>query len=73
MARKPKEAERPPEPVRAQEETRYPAAGLLNSKSLSGYQRDFAKVLLGEGEYTIREAKAILDNYFKGGKANGGR
>jgi len=67
MARKPKEAERPPEPVRAQEETRYPAAGLLNSKSLSGYQRDFAKVLLTERDYTLQEAKAVLERYFNGG------
>lgn len=46
---------------------RYPTAQLLASKALSGYQRDFAKVLLTGPEYTIQEAKAILDNFFKGG------
>lgn len=50
-------------------EIRYPTAELLVSKALSGYQRDFAKVLLAEPAYTLQEAKAILDNYFKKGGA----
>lgn len=40
---------------------RYPAAKLLKSKALSGYQRDFAKVILGDKEYTIQEARELLD------------
>ena len=49
-------------------EKAYPTADLLRSKALSGYQRDFAKALLTEPAYTIREAKAILDKYSQGGK-----
>lgn len=49
-------------------ELRYPTAALLNSKALSGYQRDFAKVLLTKPDYTLREAKDILERFFKGGK-----
>lgn len=49
-------------------EKTYPTAALLESKALSGYQRDFAKALLTKPAYTIREAKAILDKYSKGGK-----
>jgi len=46
---------------------RYPTAQLLGSKALSGYQRDFARALLTEPEYTLQEAKAVLDKFFKGG------
>lgn len=42
-------------------EKRYPAAKLLKSKALSGYQRDFAKVILENKEYTVQEAKELLD------------
>lgn len=49
-------------------ELRYPAAALLNSKALSGYQRDFAKVLLTKPDYTLQEAKDTLEKFFKGGK-----
>ena len=48
-------------------ELRYPTAALLNSKALAGYQQDFAKVLLTKPEYTLQEAKAVLDKFFKGG------
>ncbi len=48
-------------------EARYPTAELLDSAALSGYQRDFAKVLLTRPEYTLQEAKAVLDKFFKGG------
>lgn len=34
---------------------------LLKSKALAGYQPDFAEVLLTADEYTVTEAKAILD------------
>ena len=47
-------------------EKRYPTERLLRSKLLSGYQQDFARVLLTEPEYTINEAKAILDKILKG-------
>jgi len=51
-------------------QVRYPSAQLLDSKALAGYQRDFAKVLLTKPEYTLQEAQAILDKFFKKG---GGR
>lgn len=37
---------------------------LLKSRELSGYQKDFAKSLLIEPEYTVDEAKRILDQFF---------
>ncbi len=46
---------------------RYPTAQLLESKALAGYQRDFAEALLTKPEYTLQEAKAVLDQFFKGG------
>lgn len=48
-------------------EVRHPTAELLASRALSGYQRDFAKVLLTGPEYTLQEARAVLDKFFKGG------
>lgn len=50
---------------------RYPAAKLLKSKALSGYQRDFAKVILGNKEYTVQEAKELLDNVLNPGADTG--
>lgn len=46
---------------------RCPTARLLESRALSGYQRDFARVLLTGPEYTVQEAKAILEKFFQGG------
>lgn len=46
---------------------RYPTAQLLASRALAGYQKDFARVLLTESEYTLQEATDILDKFFKGG------
>lgn len=46
---------------------RYPTDKLLKSKHLTGYQRDFARVILTEPEYTIEEAKKLLDAELKGG------
>lgn len=46
---------------------RCPTALLLESQELAGYQRDFAGVLLTGPDYTIQEAKGILDKFFKGG------
>lgn len=50
-----------PDPIR------YPTDLLLASQELGGYQRDFAKALLTGPDYTINEAKDILDKFFKGG------
>lgn len=44
---------------------KYPTEKLLKSKALSGYQQDFARVILTEPEYTIKEAKAALDQVLK--------
>lgn len=46
-------------------EKKYPVAALLRSRALEGYQKDFAKALLPGEAYTLSEAKAILDRYFK--------
>lgn len=46
-------------------EKKYPTEKLLKSKALSGYQLDFAKVILTEPEYTIEGAKAALDKVLK--------
>lgn len=52
-----------------QPEKTYPTEVLLNSKALSGCQRDFARALLTKPAYTLREAKAVLDKYSKGGES----
>lgn len=46
-------------------ETKYPADVLLNSRALAGYQKDFARAVLGGREYTVREARAALDIFFQ--------
>ena len=40
---------------------------LLRSRALSGYQPDFAAVILTKESYTIEEAKAALDTALKKG------
>ena len=45
-------------------ETKYPTEALLHSRAFSGYQRDFARAILTEPEYTIKQAKAALDGFF---------
>lgn len=57
-----------PAAERSGTELRYPTHVLLNSKALAGYQKDFAKALLPAPDYTLQEAKDILDQFFKGGK-----
>ncbi len=37
----------------------------MRSKALAGYQKDFASVLLPGLEYTVEEARSILDQFFK--------
>ena len=54
--------------VQPKEEKKYPTSMLLKSKHLAGYQRDFAKVILTEPEYTISEAKGGLDRVLNGGE-----
>ncbi|MCI9472951.1 MAG: hypothetical protein HFF31_02975 [Flavonifractor sp.] len=44
---------------------RCPTEQLLRSKALAGYQKDFASVLLPGPEYTVEEARSILDQFFK--------
>lgn len=48
-------------------EIKYTRERLLNSKALKEYQRDFAAVILTDKEYTINEAKAVLDAALKKG------
>lgn len=47
------------------EAVKYKTKALLNSKALGGYQPDFAKALLTEPEYTLSEAQAVLNRFFK--------
>ncbi len=44
---------------------KYPTSKLLKSRHLAGYQRDFARVILTEPEYTIEEARKLLDERLK--------
>lgn len=48
-------------------EKTYPTESILQSKEFSGFQREFARALLPESAYTLREARAILNKFFKGG------
>ena len=47
-------------------EKRYPTEKLLKSKHLAGYQKDFAKAILNEPAYFIKDAKLALDTALKG-------
>lgn len=53
--------------VQESKEKRYATDKLLKSKHLADYQPDFAMVILTGSEYTIEEAKKILDEKLKGG------
>lgn len=55
---------------RKKNEKRYPAEALLKSKALSGYQKDFAKVILANKEYTVQEAIEALDKMMKPNEKN---
>jgi hypothetical protein len=46
---------------------KYTREKLLASKALSGYQKDFASVILTNETYTLSEAKAALDAVLKKG------
>ena len=50
---------------RKKNEKRYPAEALLRSRVLSGYQKDFARVILANKEYTVQEAIEALDKVLK--------
>lgn len=56
-----------PQEQSGQKEKRYLTEKLLKSKHLSGYQPDFARVILTEPAYSISEARAALDKALKGG------
>lgn len=49
---------------------KYPTNKLLKSKQLSGYQPDFAKAILTDPEYSIKEARRELNRRLKGGGAS---
>ena len=49
-------------------EKKYSTEKLLKSGHLSGYQPDFAKVILTESEYTISGAIKALEKALKGGR-----
>lgn len=51
-------------------EKRYPVEALLKSKALSGYQKDFAKAILANKEYTVQEAIEALDKMMKPNEKN---
>lgn len=42
-------------------EVKYNTERLLRSKVLAGYQQDFARAVLKAPEYTISEAKAVIE------------
>ncbi|NBH72196.1 hypothetical protein D3Z51_09215 [Clostridiaceae bacterium] len=48
-----------------QKEKKYPTGRLLKSRHLQGYQRDFAKAVLVEPEYSISGAREALDAALK--------
>lgn len=43
---------------------KFNTEALLKSKAFSSYQRDFARVLLTGTEYTVEEAKNILQEFY---------
>ncbi len=43
---------------------KYKREALLKSKHFKGYQMDFLKALLTEPEYTLEEAKEIVQEFF---------
>lgn len=46
---------------------KYQTERLLQSKALAGYQKDFARVILTDPEYTVEEAKAAIEAALKKG------
>ena len=50
-------------------EQKYTQEALLRSKEFAHVQRDFLSVLLAKPEYTISEAKKVVEDFF--GKKDG--
>ena len=46
-------------------ETKYSTKKVLESKELEKYQRDFAKAVLTDSEYTLDEAVEKIENKLK--------
>ncbi|WP_198018306.1 hypothetical protein [Lacrimispora indolis] len=46
------------------EPIKYKTESLLKSKGFASYQQDFARALLPDPEYTVKEAKEILNKFF---------
>ncbi len=46
----------------------YATEKLLKSKEFAGYQQDFARAILTKSEYTVEEAKKVIDAVLKPGK-----
>lgn len=44
---------------------KYKTESLLKSKAFASYQQDFARALLPDPEYSMEEAKDILDKFFE--------
>lgn len=55
------------QPEKSAEEKKFKTGRLLKSKQLAGYQQDFAHAILTKPEYTVTEAKGVLDQVLKGG------
>ncbi len=49
-------------------EIKYTRDRLLTSKALSCYQRDFVAAILTDEEYTLSEAKALIEAALKEGR-----
>ena len=47
---------------------KYPTQKLLKSRHLAEYQPDFAKAILQKPEYSVSEAKKVLNKTLKGGE-----
>lgn len=47
------------------EDFKFDANTLANSKAMSKYQKEFVKVVLKDGQYTIKEAISKVENYLK--------
>lgn len=44
---------------------KYETESLLKSRGFAKYQKDFARALLPDPEYTAEEAREILDKFFE--------
>lgn len=49
--------------MKSKEQT-YTVEALAKSKRFSGYQPDFVKAILGDGEYTVEEAEKKIQKYY---------